>query len=94
MKTPIGYGKNKFGELKEYFPDDLEDIELCCLENMGIVVRKDYSESYTIYSSKEKFKEDVTKEYSDYISRQQYIIENARKTILTYEQKQIELDRF
>jgi hypothetical protein len=35
MKTPIGYGKNKFGELKEYFVDDLEDFEIRYQEEYG-----------------------------------------------------------
>jgi hypothetical protein len=61
---------------------------------MGIVIRKECSESYTIYSSKEKFKEAVTKEYDDYISILTRRIDDARHDILVYELKQIDLDRF
>lgn len=94
METPIGYGKNKFGELKEYFEDDFDEEELEELNSTGQVARQDYSEYYTIYSSKEKFKEAVTKEYDDYISILTRRIDDAKCAILTYEVKQIDLDRF
>lgn len=95
MKTPIGYGKNMFGELTEYFPEDFEPEELEELNSKGIVSRRDdYGDDHYIYTSKETFKIDLSAEYSRYIERQKFIIESAKQTIKTYEQKQLELDRF
>lgn len=95
MKNPIGYGKNKFGELKEYFPEDFDPEELEELNSKGIVSsRDDYGDDHYIYTSKETFKLDLSAEYAGYIERQKFIIESAKQTIKTYELKQIELDRF
>lgn len=95
MNTPIGYGKNMFGELKEYFPEDFEPEELEEFDAKGIFyIYDDYGDKHYIYKSKETFKLDLSSEYTRYIERQKYIIESAKQTILTYEQKQIELDRF
>jgi hypothetical protein len=94
MKTPIGYGKNMFGELKEYFTDDLDEEELEYLNNMGLVIRENYSEKYVIYSSKEKFKESVKKEYDDYISRLEFQIKSTKETLGIYKSKLKELENF
>lgn len=51
MKTPIGYGKNMFGELEEYFPEDFESEELEELNTKGILnIRDDYGDDHYIYS--------------------------------------------